>query len=312
MHDDLRRRLRDEVDSELGPRPPQDLTDVLTRGRSKRLALRLVTTMSMVLLGTALVAGGLWIAGVRSLSTERSSIQPAGENASPSEPTPSETPENADGPGQRYDILNGEVTFRAAKPWEPNVEALMIAEGSLPSEFSFLTRFDGRDTSCGSPRSSCAAFVVIADPAPRQESCSRTGGTVVSAEALARAIRAHPGLDSTDPVGERIGDIDALRLDVAPVEGASTCGGSGEGIGYGDGVPVLTHTRHTKLGAPVVPVIEPGKRMRVYLLDLPGGAAARTLAIMIVAREADFDVAIEAARPILDSFEFQEPQQKTA
>jgi hypothetical protein len=310
MHDDLKQRLRDEVDAELGSRPPRNLPEVLTRGRSKRLALRLVTTMSMVLLGTALVAGGLWIAGVRSLSTERSFIQPAGENASPSEPTPSETPENAEGSGPRYNILDGEVAFRAAKPWEPNVESVLNAEGSLPSEFALFTRFDGRDTSCGSPRSSCAAFVVLADPAPRQGSCSQTGGTVVSAEALARAIGAHPGLQSTERVAEPIGDIDALRLDVAAAEGASTCGGSGEGIGFGDGVPVLTATRHTKLGAPVVPVIEPGKRMRVYLLDLPEGAA-RTLAIMIVAPEADFDAAIAAARPILDSFEFQFARQGT-
>jgi hypothetical protein len=304
MHDDLKQRLRDEVDAELGSRPPRNLPDVLTRGRSKRFALRLVTTISMVLLGTALVAGGLWIAGVRSLSTEQSSIQPAGENISPSEPTPSETPENADGPGQRYDILEGEVTFRAAKPWEPNVESVLNAEGSLPSEFGLITRFDETETSCASVRASCAAIVVLADPAPRQESCERTGGTVVSAEALARAIGANPGLESTNPVAERVGGIDALRLDVAPIEGASTCGGSGEGIGFGDGVPVLTATRRTKLGAPVVPVIEPGKRMRVYLLDLPEGAA-RTLAIMIVAPEADFDAAIAAARPILDSFEFR-------
>ena len=44
MHDDLKQRLRDEVDSELGSRPSRNLPDVLTRGRSKRLALRLVTT----------------------------------------------------------------------------------------------------------------------------------------------------------------------------------------------------------------------------------------------------------------------------
>jgi dipeptidyl aminopeptidase/acylaminoacyl peptidase len=61
MHDDLKRRLRDEVEAEFGPRPPQDLTDVLARGRSKRLALRLTITMSMLLLGTAVVAGGLWV-----------------------------------------------------------------------------------------------------------------------------------------------------------------------------------------------------------------------------------------------------------
>ena len=301
MHDDLKQRLRNEVDAELGSRPQPDFSDVLTRGRSKRLTLRLVTTMSIVLLGTALIAGGFWIAGVRSLSTERGSIQPADDNVSPSEPTPSEEPADA----ERYDILDGEVTFRASEPWEPHVESLLNAEGALPSEFTLWTCFDGRDTSCGSPRASCAAFVVLGDPAPRQESCEQTGGTVVSAEALARALGAHPGLEPTEPVSDRVGGIDALRLDVAPVQGASTCEGSGEGIGHWDGVPVLTATRHTKLGPPLVSGVAHGKRMRVYLLDLPGGAAARTLAIMIVATEADFEMAVEAARPILDSFDFQ-------
>ena len=68
MHDDLKRRLREEVDAELGARPPQDLADALTRGRRKRLALRLTTTMSMVVVGTALVAGGLSIS--RELSSD--------------------------------------------------------------------------------------------------------------------------------------------------------------------------------------------------------------------------------------------------
>jgi hypothetical protein len=68
MHDDLKRRLRDEVDAELGTRPQRNLSDALTRGRRKRLALRLTTTMSMVVVGTALVAGGLSIG--RELSSD--------------------------------------------------------------------------------------------------------------------------------------------------------------------------------------------------------------------------------------------------
>lgn len=46
--------------------------------------------------------------------------------------------------------------------------------------------------------------------------------------------------------------------------------------------------------------------MRLYLLDLPGGSA-RTLAIAIVASAPNFDQldqVVEAAAPILDSFEF--------
>lgn len=276
------------------------------RGMERRARFRRVRTAAFT--GVALVAlviGGF--AGVRSLSTERSSIQPADDNASPPEPAPSETPADAEG----YDILHGQVTFRAAKPWEPHVESLMIAEGRLPSEFTLLTRFDETGTSCRSPRSSCADITVLADAAPRQGSCARTGGTVVSAEEAANAIAANPGLDSTDPVSERIGGIGALRLDVSVAEGALTCEESGDGVEYGDAVPVLAHTRRTKLGAPIVAVVEPGSRMRVYLLDLPEGAAAQTLAIMISAREADFDVAIEAARPILDSFEFHGAPQGT-
>src|SRR5687767_4275642 len=68
MHDDLKRRLREEVHAELGTRPPRNLSDALARGRRKQLALRLVTTMSMVVAGTALVAGGLSIG--RALSSD--------------------------------------------------------------------------------------------------------------------------------------------------------------------------------------------------------------------------------------------------
>lgn len=44
-------------------------------------------------------------------------------------------------------------------------------------------------------------------------------------------------------------------------------------------------------------------RMRLYLLDLPGGSA-RILAIAILAPEHDFEHVVEATAPIVDSFEF--------
>ena len=46
--------------------------------------------------------------------------------------------------------------------------------------------------------------------------------------------------------------------------------------------------------------------MRLYLLDLPGGST-RTLTIAIVASGRDFERVVEAAAPILDSFEFHAP-----
>jgi len=87
MHDDLKRRLRDEVDAELGSRPPRDLPDVFTRGRGKRLARRLVATVSMVLVGTALVSGGLWIGRTISLpSDDVAPVRPAEEGKQEIEP----------------------------------------------------------------------------------------------------------------------------------------------------------------------------------------------------------------------------------
>jgi hypothetical protein len=43
--------------------------------------------------------------------------------------------------------------------------------------------------------------------------------------------------------------------------------------------------------------------MRLYLLDLPDGMSARTLAIAIVALDSEFERVVKAATPVLDSFE---------
>jgi hypothetical protein len=42
----------------------------------------------------------------------------------------------------------------------------------------------------------------------------------------------------------------------------------------------------------------------VYVLDLPEGMSARTLAIAISALDSEFDYVMRAAAPVLDSFEF--------
>jgi hypothetical protein len=50
--------------------------------------------------------------------------------------------------------------------------------------------------------------------------------------------------------------------------------------------------------------LEHGQRMRLYLLDLPMGGSHRILAIAIVAPEQRFERVIQAAKPVVDSFEF--------
>ncbi len=78
MHDDLKQRLHDEVDAELGTRPPGDLSEVLRRGRGKLLGIRLMATASVILVATAVVAGAR-------LLTSDEALPPAeqGTNISP-------------------------------------------------------------------------------------------------------------------------------------------------------------------------------------------------------------------------------------
>ena len=114
MHDDLKRRLHDEVEAELGFRPPQNLPEVLNRGRSKRLALRVMTTMSIVVVGTALVAGGLAIG--RSVSSDGAVPVPPAKNDQGIQPLPGAR-FNSTIHGISIDRPSGWQTRPATKPW---------------------------------------------------------------------------------------------------------------------------------------------------------------------------------------------------
>ena len=50
-----------------------------------------------------------------------------------------------------------------------------------------------------------------------------------------------------------------------------------------------------------------GSRTRLYVFDAPAGSSFRTMAIAINAPEQDFEHVMEAAEPIVDSFEFHAP-----
>jgi hypothetical protein len=181
------------------------------------------------------------------------------------------------GPGT-YAFLGGEVTFQAARPWIDHVEAYID-----PRLFFLLGQPE-----FGLPDD--AFFEILANPLP-QASCDPLPGVPASAEAVVRAIRSNADLESTVPVVERVGGIDALRLDVAAVPGASTCS-------FGR-VPVVSVSNRGAWGG-----IDHGDLGRLYVLDLPGGSA-RALAIKISAPEAAFERAVEAAATVLDSFEFR-------
>jgi hypothetical protein len=197
--------------------------------------------------------------------------------ALPENRTDDSTEAGADGPGT-FSMLYGEVTFRAAEPWNDHIEAY------LDPRLFFLTT---------NPRGDEAASIeILVNPLPPETPCDSLR-VPPSAEELVQAIRSTPDLEATVPVTERVGGIDALRMDVVAAPGASNapCGG--------DRVPVVSVPGRGAWGG-----VEPGGLGRLYVLDLPGGSA-RTLAILISAPDAAlFERAVETAAPILESFQF--------
>jgi hypothetical protein len=194
------------------------------------------------------------------------------------------TAENGGALAKPYEFLDGEVTFAAAPPWgwyvggwgfTPTMTTLQLDD---PDE----QRFD-------------QLLVVVADPLPVDDGC-RKGAAHADAEALTQSIRSDPDLEATAPVAVSVGGIDAVRMDVTAAPGASVCKDF-------QGPLVLAPEDGSGTGA----TLKQGSRTRLYLLDAPTGSSIRILAIAINAPERDFEHVMEAAEPILDSFEFHAP-----
>jgi hypothetical protein len=185
-----------------------------------------------------------------------------------------------DGPGT-FAILHGEVTFRAAGPWTDHAEAYID-----PRLFFLVGSGDEL-----APGGDTAEISILVNPLPAETPCD-TLRVAPSAEELVQAIRSNPDLEATEPVTESVGGIDALRMDVVAAPGASI------GPCSASSVDVVSVPGRPWGGVGL------GDLGRLYVLDLPGGSA-RTLAILITAPEAAvFERAVEAAAPVLDSFEF--------
>ncbi len=197
--------------------------------------------------------------------------------------TGASTEAGVDGPGT-YSILHGEITFRAAEPWNDHPEAYID-----PRTFFLIgPGVEGADEG--------AEMTILVNPLPPEAPCDRR--VPPSAEELVQAIRSNPDLEATAPVVQRVGGIDALRMDVVAAPGAS--------------LGPCAHPLDNSVDVVTVPDqpwgnVGLGDLGRVYVLDLPGGSA-RTLAILITAADAAvFEQALDAAAPFLDSFEFHAP-----
>jgi hypothetical protein len=201
--------------------------------------------------------------------------------APPENRTDDSTEAGVDGLGT-FAMLYGEVTFRATGPWNDHIE------GYLDPRLFFLIG-PGDE---GAPGGETGDIEILVNALPPETPCD-TLRVPPSAEELVQAIRSNPDLEATEPVSVSVGGIDALQMDVVAAPGASIgpCGG--------DRVPVASVPGRGAWGG-----VEPGGLGRLYVLDLPGGSA-RTLAILITAPDAAlFEQAVEAAVPVLDSFEF--------
>ncbi len=192
------------------------------------------------------------------------------------------TRENGGSLVEPYEFLDGEVTFDAAWPWDWYVGSW----GFTPTMTTLM--FDDPDQGAGLDQ----LLAVVADPLPVESGC-RQGPATADAEALARSIRSDPDLEATEPVAVTVGGIEGLQMDVVAAAGASGCEES-------PAPQVLTPNDGDWTGVG----LEHGKRMRLYLLDLPEGLSARILAIAISAPDASFEHVMEAAASIVDSIEF--------
>ena len=175
-----------------------------------------------------------------------------------------------------YSFLGGEVTFAAAPPWSlssttPDRTSTTLGGATRPSEVS---------SPC------CGTGYRGRNPSARADQDCDAGPVPADAAALVRSIRSNPDLEASTPVAARVGGIDAVQMDVVAL-------------------------RQPEVGERLSMVLDgvwAGEdRMRLYLLDLPEGMSARILAIAIVAQESEFERVVNAAEPVLDSFEFHTP-----
>ena len=188
---------------------------------------------------------------------------------------------------------DGEVTISAPSTWGawlPGTFGVPVAEGEVVHEDA-LDVWSGSlwltENGLGS-----GERIELVDPVAYDAWCAANGGSPLlsapaDAASIAQQLVADPNFETTAPVAARIGGVEALSIDVALAPGGETCG-----IGIID----ISRWIHA--------LWEPGWRLRLYLVDLPDGMSAETLAITVVAPEEYFEDVIAETAPIIDSIEF--------
>ena len=166
----------------------------------------------------------------------------------------------------------------------------MTLENGLPVPMVHA-QFDGEVTYSSPSESSFEvlgdrfSLLDFTDPALHWSDC-RQDPVPDEAAAFAQAIIADPNFETSAPVAARVGGVGALAMDVELSPGGEVCGA------FRTDVHRWIHS------------LEPGKRQRVYLVDVPEGMSMRTLAVTVTAPESRFEEVVQEAEPIIDSIEF--------
>lgn len=166
--------------------------------------------------------------------------------------------------------------------------ASTTTENGQPVPMLFA-QFDGEVTySSPSPWSMDVGddgLIDFTDPVVFWSECAR-GPVPADAAAFAQAVIADPNFETTAPVAARVGGVQAVAIDVALSPAGRVCW-------------AYRTDAHRWIHA-----LEPGRRLRLFLVDLPDRMSMRTMAITVMAPHERFEEVIEEATPIIESIEF--------
>jgi hypothetical protein len=187
-----------------------------------------------------------------------------------------------------YTSPDGEVTVSAPSTWAYLWHGGEVAAEAAPDVWFGLVSPD-----YSNPESH--EVIGLVDPVAYDAWCAANGGSPLlsapaDAAAIAHQLIADPNFETTAPVAAQIGGVEAVSIDVALAPGGRPCSTLG-GI-------EISRWIHT---------LEPGLRLRLYLVDLPQGMSVQTLAITVVAPADSFEEFIAETAPIIESIEFHAP-----
>ena len=183
-----------------------------------------------------------------------------------------------------YTSSDGEVTVSAPSTWQAWLPGKRVGEGeALDVWFGGLWHHENNFGN--------GERIELVDPVAYDAWCAAKGGSPLlsapaDAAAIAQQLIADPNFETTAPVAARIGGVEAVSIDVTLAPGGRACGV------YRIDISRWIHG------------LEPGMRLRLYLVDLPEGMSVQTLAITVVAPEERFEEVIAETAPIIESIEF--------